>query len=88
VSKNSDGVTIDAMAEMLLRDTAVCEVKQLMGAIAPGGLDRRRDPRSPRHPPRREGTGRRAAAATGRGTRIGQTDVKRRHPAADGTISG
>jgi hypothetical protein len=38
VSKNSDGVTIDVMAYMLLRDTAVCEVKQPMGAIPPEDL--------------------------------------------------
>jgi hypothetical protein len=39
VSKNTrDGATIDAMADMLLRDGAVSEVKQLMSKFPPEHL--------------------------------------------------
>jgi hypothetical protein len=39
VSKNTrDGATIDAMADLVLRDAALCELNELMGAMRPEEL--------------------------------------------------
>ena len=39
MSKNTrDGATIDAMADLVLRDAALCELNELMGAMRPEEL--------------------------------------------------